>query len=78
MLFVGNLGNNSVIFIADVRNLGNNHGKNKVYVRDLGNTHAKKLVGRVRGTNLGKTFVREKRGTTSCGNTSGKKPGKYS
>lgn len=49
-----------------------------MYVRDLGNNHAKELVGRVRGINLGKTFVREKRGTTSCGNTSGKKPGKYS
>ena len=49
-----------------------------MYVRDLGNNNAKELVGRVRGINLGKTFVREKRGTTSCGNTSGKKPGKYS
>ena len=49
MLFVGNLGNNSVIFIADVRNLGNNHGKNKVYVRDLGNNHAKKTCGKSSG-----------------------------
>ena len=62
MADVRNPGNFHVNFMADVRNLGNNHGKNKVYVRDLGKNHAKKLVGRVRGTNLGKTVVREKKG----------------
>ena len=49
--------------------------KNKVYVRELGNNHEKKLVGRVRGTNLGKTLCGKKlMETTSCVNTSWKKP----
>ena len=69
--------------MADVRNLGKNHGKNKVYVRDLGVNHVKNFLRKDQGTNLGTTlFVWEEvwgknMETTSYGNKSGKKPGKY-
>ena len=54
-----------------------------MYVRDLGVNHLKNFLRKDQGTNLGKTlFVWEEvweknMETTSYGNKSGKKPGKY-